>query len=613
MSFLSTLKERRLPQFAAAYTAGGWVLLQLVDQLVDRGVAPDPVYPTALVVFICGAPAAVILSWFHGAPGSQRFRPLELSLLAALGVITVGVSAFVWRSTAAGAGGPTGPLVDLPPTEDPRRIAVLYFESRGDEDVRFLASGLTESLIDELSAVEALHVVSRNGVAPYRKAVVPPDSVGRALEVGTIVEGRVAASGERLRVNVSLVNATTGGQYGDVELERARAELFDLQDDLAREVALRLREKLGDEIQILERQAEISNVEAWELLQRAAEAVSDADQVARGGDLNTAESLLARADSLLVSAQALEAGWVRPAVERGRLDYRRSRITGFDDRSAADGWIGQGLEHAEVALALQPDDADALELRGTLRYWKFLLNLGGGPAESGRLVAGAEADLRASVSANPQQASAWSSLSHLLANQDRVPEAKLAAIRSYESDPYLRNAHLTLWRLFFTSFDLGDGVEARRWCEEGRRRFPDHERFRLCGILVYALPDAEPDVAGMWARFDEFIELSHPDDREFNRHRGQMTAAMALVRAGLPDSARSVAVRARAGADLDPTRDLAYWEAVVRSLLGDIDEALNQLSIHLAANPGAVEGSDQIWYLEELRKDPRFESISGAP
>jgi hypothetical protein len=92
-----------------------------------------------------------------------------------------------------------------------------------------------------------------------------------------------------------------------------------------------------------------------------------------------------------------------------------------------------------------------------------------------------------------------------------------------------------------------------------------------------------------------------------------MTAAMALVRAGLPDSARSVATRARAGADLDPTRELAYWEAIVRSLLGDIDEALNQLSIHLAASPGAVESSDQSWYLEELRKDPRFASIVNAP
>ncbi|NNK48846.1 MAG: hypothetical protein HKP01_08240, partial [Gemmatimonadetes bacterium] len=249
MSFFSTLKERRLPQFMAAYAAGGWVLLQLVDQLVDRGVAPDPLYPTALAIFICGAPAAIILSWFHGAVGSQKFRALELSLLAALLAGTIGVSAWVWGTTSTESTGPSLAAIDLPPTEDPRRIAVLYFEGRGDDDVQFLAAGVTETLIDELSSVDALHVISRNGVAPFRDAAVSPDSVGRVLQVGTVVEGRVVASTDRVRMNVALVNAATGDQYGDVELERPRAELFDLQDELAQEVALRLREKLGEEFE----------------------------------------------------------------------------------------------------------------------------------------------------------------------------------------------------------------------------------------------------------------------------------------------------------------------------------------------------------------------------
>jgi len=201
VSFFSTLKERRFPQFVVAYAAGGWVILQLVDQLVDRGVAPDPLYPTVLAIFICGAPAAIILSWFHGAPGGQKFRPLEISLLAALSVVTIGVSAWVWGATSTADAGPSLAAVDLPPTEDPRRIAVLYFEGRGDEDVQFLAAGVTETLIDELSSVDALHVISRNGVAPFRDAAVSPDSVGRALEVGTIVEGRVTASADRVRIN----------------------------------------------------------------------------------------------------------------------------------------------------------------------------------------------------------------------------------------------------------------------------------------------------------------------------------------------------------------------------------------------------------------------------
>jgi TolB-like protein len=404
---MTTLKGRRLPQFIAAYAAAGWVILQLVDQLVDRGVAPDPVYPTALAIFICLAPAAIILSWFHGTPGSQKFRPLEISLLAGVAAVTIGTSVWVWGATASDQV-PGLAALDLSPTEDPRRIAVLYFEGRGDDDVRFLASGLTESLIDELSAVEVLQVVSRNGVVPFREVAVSTDSVGRALQVGTIVEGRVVASSDRVRVNVSLVNSSTGNQYGDVELERPRAELFDLQDELAQEVALQLREKLGEEFELRQRQAETGNVEAWELLQQAAFASQEADELAEEGDRDAAVRQLARADSLLEVAGGLEPGWVRPVVERGWLSYRHSRIFGFD-RAIADETIEEGLAFAASGLQAAPRDPSALELRGTLRYWKYLLNLGGGPEQAERLRAEAETDLRAAVEIDGQRASAWSS------------------------------------------------------------------------------------------------------------------------------------------------------------------------------------------------------------
>jgi tetratricopeptide (TPR) repeat protein len=309
------------------------------------------------------------------------------------------------------------------------------------------------------------------------------------------------------------------------------------------------------------------------------------------------------ADSLLAVAEEIAPEWVDPTVQRGWLDYQNSRFTGFDDRSAADRWISEGMVHAETAVLLDSTQADALELRATLQYWKYLLNLGGGEAD--RLVNNSEADFRASVQANPQQASAWSSMSHLLANQDRLPEAKVAANRSYEADPYLRNAHLTLWRLFGISFDLGDGVEARRWCDEGRRRFTDRPRFRQCGLMVYGFPDAEPDIPRAWSLVDEFVDLSAPADSAFNRRKGMILVAMALVRAGLPDSSRAVAERARAGPDIDPTRNITYWEAIVRSWLGDMDEAIVQYNIHVAANP-EVSGEEDLWYMDALRQDPRF-------
>jgi class 3 adenylate cyclase/TolB-like protein len=505
-------------------------------------------------------------------------------------------------------------LEQLAETEDPRRIAVLYFEPRSpEEEVPYLAAGLTEALIDELSTVEALHVVSANGVAMFRGSVVPPDSIGRTLQAGTLVNGTVALSEDQIEVRVSFVNASTGERFGGTRLARQRAELFELRDDLAEEVAVFLRGMLGEEIALLERQAGAENVEAWELMQQASDLQEQAGALVETGDVEAAMERAGSADSLLASAEQIAPEWVEPTVMRGWLDYQRSRWTGLGDRAAAEEWIGEGMAHAETAVQLDSAHADALELRGILQYWKYLLNLADDPEEADHLVDNAENDFVASVAANSQQASAWSVMSHLLMNQDRRAEAKNAARRSYEADPYLRNAHLTLWRLFFASFDLGDGVEARRWCEEGRRRFPDQARFRQCGIMVYAFSDTEPNVPRAWELAGEYVELSSPDDRELNLRKGQMFVAMALARAGLADSARAVAVRARANPEIDPTRDVVFWEAAVRSMLGDIDEGLDQLSVYVAANPG-YGGSDspEPWYKQELEKDPRYAIIVAA-
>ena len=93
-----------------------------------------------------------------------------------------------------------------------------------------------------------------------------------------------------------------------------------------------------------------------------------------------------------------------------------------------------------------------------------------------------------------------------------------------------------------------------------------------------------------------------------------MLVGMALVRAGLPDSARAVALRSRGNTEVDPTHDLAYYEAVLRTQLGDKDEAFKQLGIYLASNPQQRAGiaKGDTWDLRELRSDPRFATLVGT-
>ena len=94
-----------------------------------------------------------------------------------------------------------------------------------------------------------------------------------------------------------------------------------------------------------------------------------------------------------------------------------------------------------------------------------------------------------------------------------------------------------------------------------------------------------------------------------------MFVAMVLARAGLADSARKVALRARGGADVDPTQDLAYVEVYVHILRGDKDQAFEALKRYLAANPERLSGlsdtteSDTPWWFRSIEDDPRFKAL----
>jgi eukaryotic-like serine/threonine-protein kinase len=497
---------------------------------------------------------------------------------------------------------------------DPSRIAVLYFDDRSpDRSLGYLADGLTEALIHELSGVSALHVVSRNGVAPYRHATVSPDSVRRALKVGTIVDGTLAQEGDSLRLSVSMVDATTGNEIESTVLKVPRSNAMALQDSLPGQVAFLLRRHLGQEIQRQAARAETRSERAWELVQQAKELSLNLDTLLAAGDTAGATRALARSDSLLAQASAADGKWPAPVIERGWLAWQERRIQGFD-KGPADQWTRQGLGFAAQALRLKPDEPEAMQLRGTMRYVRWLLNLDPAPLTADQLLAGAEADLRAgAVDANPNRANALALLSHLLARRSETVDAKLTAMQAYEVDPYLADAEGVLTRLTLTSIDLEDAAEANKWCQEGYRRFPNSPEFTECQIQVYALKGQKPDVAKSWRLLDQNVAQYPPSEREYRRRRGALFVAMALANAGLKDSARAVALRARAGADVDPSRDLIYVEILLRNMLGDRNEAIGLLKLYLVTNPQdkVTIAQDSTWWWRGLRGDAEFRQLVG--
>ncbi len=495
---------------------------------------------------------------------------------------------------------------------DPNRLAVLYFDDLSPSgDLDYMAAGLTEALINELGNVEALDVISPNGVQPYRETDVSSDSIAQALGVGTVVEGSVAESQGRLRVNVQLVNGNNGSQLMSKTLERPTGELFQLQDDLAFEVSSFLRQRLGEEVRLRDVRKETNSVEAWELVQQAQELMKEAEPLRDAGQVGPATELYERADSLLAHAAEQDSDWSEPIVRRALVDFELAWLNAGPDESAAIRHIEEGLVHADRALELEPDDPDGLEARASLRYLGYLLNMEPDARESTRLLAAAESDFRAAVEANPRQAGAWAMLSHLLVNRDAKGAAKIAARRAYEADAYLSSADVILERLSLISYDLNDPTEARHWCEVGQRRFPEDPRFVECQLWLMTMDSEEPDVERAWELYGRFDQLSVGEEADRAQRIAQMIVAAVIARAGLADSARAVAVRARADATVDPTRDLMYFEAFVRTLLGDEDEAVELLANHLATNPEAVAQmmTTDDWWFDELEDHPGYRAL----
>jgi TolB-like protein/Tfp pilus assembly protein PilF len=130
----------------------------------------------------------------------------------------------------------------------PAAVAVLPFENlTGTPDVEPFASGLHDDLLTELSRVSELRVIGRTSVLRYRAGRRPVTEVGRELGVGTIIEGGVQSDGRRLRLNVQVVDVTSGAHRWAERYDRAlnAQGIFDIQAELAEKIALALRTEIA--------------------------------------------------------------------------------------------------------------------------------------------------------------------------------------------------------------------------------------------------------------------------------------------------------------------------------------------------------------------------------
>lgn len=487
------------------------------------------------------------------------------------------------------------------------RIAVLYFEDRTpDSSLRLFADGLTEELIHELSGVNAFRVVSRNGVRPYRGRQVPFDSLVAALQVSTVVDGVVVRAGNQVRVRVDLIDARSDTYVDSLSLERPLSDFGMLEQELAQQVAGALRRQMGQEVRLRGTLSADVSENARNLVLRAQRARDDAAVLSRPPhpeDVRTAQEALHRADSLLALAAADEPRWIRPVIDRGWVADERAELAQVKERNDI---YETGLELAEEAIRRDPQNAEALELRGTLRFHQ-VTELEYAKPDPERLHK-AEADLRSAVDRDSTLAGAWATLSYLLQIRAASAEAVMAAQRALREDAYLTNAREVLLELFFSEIVLGDLASAGEWCHRGALNYPEDYRFLQCQLTLLRHDlHAKPDPARAWALVkeldridpaDKAIAAGHPYTPIYRR----VVAATISARAGRTDIARGELARAIRATEGDSALrlDLAYDEAFLRLVLGERDHA-KRLLRHLVEVRPALDPF--------LERDPVFQEL----
>ena len=532
-----------------------------------------------------------------------------VALAVALGVFAISGAAwagktFLWGAKRQGAASAATGF-------RPQRVAVLYFKDLSpDKRLGYLADGLTESLIDELGQVSALDVISTGGISQFRGKDITRDSIAHSLEAGTLVDGSVASDGDRVRVTMRLVDGNSDAQFDEASVTESLSNPLALRTKLAAQLALMLRGWLRDEIRLRSLRAGTQNPAAWSLVQRAENLRKDASALDQSGNPQAASRQLVAADSLLAQAESEDPRWTEPVILRGLTAGRQEKLT--NDPAEAANWINVGIAQADSALALDPRDADALELRGSLRIRPIARGFISEQRKIDDQVRAAEQDLRAAIAVNPNQAGALERLSALQYLKQDPVESHTLAQRAYEADAYLTAAPDILWRLYATSYDLEQFPNAQKWCDEFKKRFPENLGYARCQLWIMTAKGIRPEVAEAWRRAAEYERLAPPKEKDYYRREGQIVVAWVLGRAGMPDSARRVLVRARTDdKTIDPREELVGYEGLVRAQLGDKKEAVDFVQKYLTDHPEHRRGFAKVnaWWWRDLQNDPRFKTL----
>lgn len=673
--FLAELKRRRVFRVAAVYGIVAFGVLQVADVLVPALQLPELFTTGIAVLAILGFPIALVLAWaFETTPeGVRRTEPASAGEIEAIvaeprarrwpagiaalvgGALlaTAGWWALEGRLSSGGRGDPGAGGALGPERGGRATLAVLPFENlSADLNTQPFTDGLHDDLLTQLSKIGSLTVISRSSVREYRDSERSPREIAAELGVGSVLVGGVQRAGDRLRINVRLLDAASEAQLwaeqygGDLTV----AGIFEIQSEITSAIASALEARVTAEERAKIGAPPTEELEAYERFLQAVE------YFRRGfaeADFRSADRLAASAiekDSAFGEAYALRSVarsmlyWFHfdraASVKDSALAFAR-RALELRPESPESHWAlahyyyrvdldyGRALAEAETARRARPGDAEFVALSGDILRRK-------GDVEE------ALRRYRRAVELDPRSGSRTYAVGETLILLRRYDEAEPWLRRATELLPDLALPYVYLARLRIQA--AGDTAGARAQLEELRSLgVVDEERdFTTVDVaLIAGHPDAalaelreEPllidnqfryvpsplfaglawrlkgDSARALAAFDSaraVLERRVSADPSEPRYR----SSLGLALAGL-GRAEAAIREAEEGVRLMPPEREAWrgtervlFLARVYAMTGHADAAVERLA-HLLALPGPLS----VW---ELRLDPMWDPLRGKP
>jgi TolB-like protein/tetratricopeptide (TPR) repeat protein len=359
-NFFAELKRRNVVRAAAFYAASAWLLVQVATQVFPFFHIAEWVVRWVVVAACIGFPFAMLFSWLyewtpHGLqlesailPNEsitrQTGRKLDRWIIAVLGMAVVLLLAnqFVLHRGEEKPAETTTSATPIPG----KSIAVLPFADLSQKaDQGSFSDGMAEEILNALTRIKNLKVVGRASSFHYKGKDVGLKTIGADLGVAHILEGSVRNQGEQLRITTTLLQTSNGVQEWSSTYDGKLADVFNLQESCARDIATHLDVFLGEDGKQRLVDKSTDNAEAYALFIEAQTMVN-----ARVGD--NLPRAIAKLEKVITLDPKFARAWAKLAIAHAVLPQY---VRGSD-------WptnLNLSESAAQRAIALDPDDAEA--------------------------------------------------------------------------------------------------------------------------------------------------------------------------------------------------------------------------------------------------------------